>query len=202
MSTDADEATDAAASVRVRLSPDERRAQIVGAARELYAERRYDDVSLEELAAAAGVARGLLHHYFGSKRELFLAVMTETVRLPVRELPDLSTLDVRARARATIGWILDGAREYGQEWVNAAGAEGPHDGGDLQALVDLADDNAARFVLDALGLPDDADLRARLRPVAPFIKALCREWLQRGTLTYDDVRDAATTAVLQAVGEL
>lgn len=72
---------------RTRLSPDERRQQIVDAASELYRERRYDDISMEELAAAAGVARGLLHHYFGSKRELFLAVMTQSVRLPVEELP-------------------------------------------------------------------------------------------------------------------
>ncbi len=63
-------------TTRTRLSPDARRQQILDAAGRLYRERRYDDVSIEELAAAAGVARGLLHHYFGSKRELFLAVMT------------------------------------------------------------------------------------------------------------------------------
>lgn len=187
------------AAARLRLSPDERRAQLLAAARRLYAQRRYDDVSLEELAAAAGVARGLLHHYFGSKRELFLAVMTDSVRLPVRELPDLSGLDLPERARATMAWILDGARTYGQDWVNASGAEGPAGGGDMQALVDVADDNAARFVLDALGMPDDEALRARLRPVAPFVKALCREWLQRDTLDHDDVLEAATQAVLQAV---
>ncbi|WP_299089811.1 TetR/AcrR family transcriptional regulator [uncultured Microbacterium sp.] len=186
---------------RTRLSPDERRQLIVDAASELYRERRYDDISMEELAAAAGVARGLLHHYFGSKRELFLAVMTQSVRLPVEELPDLEGLPVAERARLTMAWILEGARTYGQRWVNTAGAEGMHDGGDVQVLVDVADDRAARFVLDALGLPDDAALRARLRPVAAFIKALCREWLQRETLTRDDVLDLSTAAVLAAVRE-
>ncbi len=96
-------------------------------------------------------------------------------------------------------WILDGARTYGQSWVNASGAEGLQDGGDVQAIVDQADDRAARFVLDALGLPDDATLRARLRPIAAFVKALCREWLQRGTLTRDDVLELSTAAVLRAV---
>lgn len=186
---------------RTRLSPDARRQQIVDAAGELYRERRYDDVSMEELAAAAGVARGLLHHYFGSKRELFLAVMTQSVRLPVAELPDLDGRPLDVRARLTISWILEGARTYGQSWVNTAGAEGMHDGGDVQTLIDVADDRAARFVLDALGLPDDAALRARLRPVAAFLKALCREWLQRDTLTRDDVLELSTTAVLAAVRE-
>ena len=186
-------------SGRKRLSPDARRQQILDAAGELYRERRYDDVSMEELAAAAGVARGLLHHYFGSKRELFLAVMTQSVRLPVEELPELTGRPTEERARVTMGWILDGARSYGQSWVNAAGAEGLHDDGDVQARVDVADDRAARFVLDALGLPDDAGLRARLRPVAPYIKALCREWLQRETLSRDDVLELSTHAVLRAV---
>lgn len=186
-------------ATRTRLSPDARRRQILDAAGELYRGRRYDDVSMEELAAAAGVARGLLNHYFGSKRELFLAVMTQSARLPVQELPDLEGKPLIERARATMTWILEGARDYGQGWVNAAGAEGPQTGGDVQTLVDTADDRAARFVLDALGLPDDARLRARLRPTAPYVKALCREWLQRGTLDYDDVLDLSTAAVLSAV---
>lgn len=186
---------------RTRLSPDERRSSILDAAAELYRERRYDDVSLEELATAAGVARGLLHHYFGSKRELFLAVMTRSVRLPVQELPSLDGLPVAERTRLTIEWILDGARTYGQAWVNAAGAEYLEDGGDVQVLVDTADDRAARFVLDSLGLPDEARLRARLRPVAPYIKALCREWLQRETLSRAEVLSLSSAAVLAAVSE-
>ena len=98
-----------------------------------------------------------------------------------------------------MAWILEGARSYGQGWVNAAGAESLQNGGDVQSLVDRADDRAARFVLESLGLPDDDRLRARLRPVAAFIKALCREWLQRETLTYADVLDLSTAAVLRAV---
>ncbi|WP_181036191.1 TetR/AcrR family transcriptional regulator [Arthrobacter sp. N199823] len=184
---------------RTRLSPDARRQQILDAAAELYRERRYDDVSLEELAASAGVARGLLHHYFGSKRELFLAVMTASARLPLEQLPDLAGRPIAERATLTMSWILDGAHAYGQSWVNASGAERWTLDNDVQALVDAADDRAARFMLDALGLPDDAGLRPRLRPVAAFTKALCREWLQRKTLTRDDVLELSTAAVLRAV---
>ena len=184
---------------RTRLSPDARRQQILDAASELYRERRYDAVSLEELAAAAGVARGLLHHYFGSKRELFLAVMTQSARLPLEQLPDLDGRPITERATLTMSWILDGARSYGQSWVNASGAEQWNSDNDVQALVDAADDRAARFMLDALGLPDDAGLRPRLRPVAAFTKALCREWLQRKSLTRDEVLELSTAAVLRAV---
>ncbi|GAA0189593.1 TetR/AcrR family transcriptional regulator [Cytobacillus oceanisediminis] len=172
---------------RTRLEPDARRRQIVEAARSLYAERSYDDVSLAELARAAGVTRGLLHHYFGSKREIFLAVMRDSLLMPASELPDLLNLPLEERVRVTMDWILDAAQTYGQAWVAAAGAAELSGESDLQRIVDEADDRAARLVLDAVGLPDSPDLRARLRASAAYVKALCREWLQRGTLAREDV---------------
>lgn len=172
---------------RTRLEPDARRRQIVEAARTLYAERSYDDVSLAELARAAGVTRGLLHHYFGSKREIFLAVMRDSLLMPATELPDLLHLPLEERVRVTMDWILDAAQTYGQAWVAAAGAAELNGESDLQRIVDEADDRAARLVLDAVGLPDSPDLRARLRASAAYVKALCREWLQRETVTREDV---------------
>lgn len=177
---------------RTRLEPDARRRQIVEAARSLYAERSYDDVSLAELARAAGVTRGLLHHYFGSKREIFLAVMRDSLLMPASELPDLLHLPLEERVRVTMDWILDAAQTYGQAWVAAAGAAELSGESDLQRIVDEADDRAARLVLDAVGLPDSPDLRARLRASAAYVKALCREWLQRGTLAREDVLDLLT----------
>lgn len=180
---------------RTRLEPDARRRQILEAARRLYAERAYDEVSLAELARAAGVTRGLLHHYFGSKREIFLAVMRDSVLMPESELPDLAHLPLESRVRATMDWILDAAQTYGQAWVQASGAAELHGDSDLQAVVDEADDRAARLVLDAVGRPDSLAQRARLRASAAYVKALCREWLQRGTLERDEVHDLLTAHV-------
>ena len=186
---------------RTRLEPDDRRRQILEAARTLYAERAYDRVSMAELARAAGVTRGLLHHYFGSKRDIFLAVMRDSVLMPESELPDLLHLPLTERVRVTMDWILEAAQTYGQAWVVASGAAELHGDSDAQAVVDEADDRAARLVLDAVGMPDDAHQRARLRASAAYVKALCREWLQRGTLGRDEVLDLLTvhvTTVLEA----
>lgn len=180
---------------RTRLEPDARRRQILEAARTLYAERAYDEVSLSELARAAGVTRGLLHHYFGSKREIFLAVMRDSVLMPESELPDLLHLPLEERVRVTMDWILDAAQTYGQAWVQASGATELHGDSDLQAVVDEADDRAARLVLDAVGRPDSPAQRARLRASAAYVKALCREWLQRETLERDEVLDLLTAHV-------
>jgi len=184
------------AAPRLRLAPAERRQQIISAARELYADRPYDAVSTAELADAAGVARGLINHYFGDKRELFLAVMRESVLMPEQALPDYDGKSLEERARLTMDWILDAATTYGQAWVAASGAANLHGSSDIQAVVDEADDRAARLVLDALGLPDTPHLRARLRPTAALTKAVCREWLQRGTFTRVEALDLLTASVL------
>lgn len=193
--------TSAGAGTRVRLSPEVRREQIIVAAQRLYADRPYDRVSTAELAAAAGVARGLINHYFDTKRELFLEAMRQSVLMPAAALPGLEGHTTEQRTRATVEWILDAATTYGQAWVNASGAANLHGDSDIQAIVDEADDRAARLVLDAIGLPDDAHLRARLRPMAALTKAVCREWLQRETFTRDEAATLLTSTILLFVQE-
>jgi AcrR family transcriptional regulator len=51
-----------------RLDPGQRREQILDTANALFAERTYDEVSVEDIASSAGVTRGLVHHYFGGRK--------------------------------------------------------------------------------------------------------------------------------------
>ncbi|KAB1908864.1 MULTISPECIES: TetR/AcrR family transcriptional regulator [unclassified Micromonospora] len=59
-------------------NPDTREG-ILAAARAAFAERGFDAASIRSIAAAAGVDPALVHHYFGTKEELFRA----TVAIPV-----------------------------------------------------------------------------------------------------------------------
>ena len=56
-----------------------RRSRILGAAGQLFAGTPYDEVSIDDIAGRAGVAKGLLYYYFGSKRGLFIELMREIV---------------------------------------------------------------------------------------------------------------------------
>ena len=58
-----------------RLEPEQRRDQILDAANRLFAERGYDGTSIEDIASAAGVTRGLVHHYLGGRREVYVALL-------------------------------------------------------------------------------------------------------------------------------
>src|SRR3981189_2802933 len=70
-----------------RLEGDARRAQLIEGATERLGQRPYEQVSVEDIADAAGVSRGLLYHYFPGKRSLYVAV----IRAGIARLIDATT---------------------------------------------------------------------------------------------------------------
>ncbi|WP_372729379.1 TetR/AcrR family transcriptional regulator [Nocardioides sp.] len=60
---------------RVRLTPDERRSQLLDLGVRLLATRSIDELSIDLLAEEAGISRGLLYHYFGNKHAFHEAVV-------------------------------------------------------------------------------------------------------------------------------
>lgn len=59
---------------RSRAAGQETRRRIIGAAGELFSTRRYEDVTIRDIAAAAGADPALVIRYFGSKNDLFVLV--------------------------------------------------------------------------------------------------------------------------------
>jgi AcrR family transcriptional regulator len=60
---------------RTRLSRADRMEQTLAVAHELFAERGYGSVTMDEVAAAVGVTKPLLYNYFGNKERLYLACL-------------------------------------------------------------------------------------------------------------------------------
>lgn len=80
------------------------RGEILTAARELFAHNGFQGASIRGVASAAGVDAALVHHYFGTKHELFLA----TVEIPI---------DFTAIVSGVAGEGIDG---FGERLVRAA----------------------------------------------------------------------------------
>lgn len=68
-----------AATPRRRLSPEKRLPQILAAALDEFAEQGYGGASMAGTAARAGIAKGLIYHYFPGKAELFTAVVRSCI---------------------------------------------------------------------------------------------------------------------------
>ena len=60
---------------RVRLSREARIQHILAVSQRLFSTHAYDAIAIEDIAAEVGMSKGLLYHYFVSKRDLYLATL-------------------------------------------------------------------------------------------------------------------------------
>jgi AcrR family transcriptional regulator len=173
-----------------RLEPDARREQILECAVRLFGERPYPAVSTTDIAREAGVARGLLNHYFGTKRDLYLEVVRTLVT--ITEVPGAVVAvpgSLRTRVERSVDWFLDTVSVHAKTFVAVTGAEGVGADPEIERILAEADDAAARRVLELVGLPADVEEhRAVIRAYGGLVKAAVREWIRDDALDRREVR--------------
>ncbi|MFF5296100.1 TetR/AcrR family transcriptional regulator [Paractinoplanes globisporus] len=188
---------------RRRLEPDARREQILSVAVRLFGERGYADVSTGDIAAGAGVARGLVNHYFGTKKELYLDVIRVMLTVPEAALTLLPAGDLPTRADAIATWFLDVVSRHSTSWLGAITAGGMAGDADVDRAIAEAIDIAADRVLTAVGLPGGNRARhAMARAYVGLATSTAREWLQRGELTRAQVHKLLTATLLTMVDQV
>jgi AcrR family transcriptional regulator len=138
------------ASKRTRLSPQARRAQLIGLGVELLATRRLDELSVELIAATAGISRGLLFHYFSSKQEFHLEVARAAAAEMLRRTepdPALPPLDaLRAALDAFVDYVDENPDNYKSLVRGAASGDA-----EMRAIFDATRDAFAQRILAVLG---------------------------------------------------
>ena len=73
------DATQTPSAKRLRLQRERRIERILTASQRLFSTQAYDEIAIEDLAAAAGMSKGLLYHYFASKRDLYVATVAHVL---------------------------------------------------------------------------------------------------------------------------
>ncbi len=186
------------ATRRRRLEPDARREQILAVAIRYFAERPYSEVSTTDVARAAGVARGLVNHYFGTKKELYLEVVRVMLTVPGVAVERLARGEPDDRVDAIVTWFLDVVSRHSTSWLAAISAGGMAGDAEVDRVIAEAVDVAADAVLMTMGLgeqPGEA-LRGMARSYVGLAIQTAREWLQRGVLTREQVHLLLTTTLL------
>ncbi|NKQ58978.1 TetR/AcrR family transcriptional regulator [Amycolatopsis sp. K13G38] len=67
--------------------------RLLSAATRLFAQRGYDRTSVQEIVAAAGVTKGAMYHYFGSKDDLLSEIYGRVLRLQTEQLEKVATTE-------------------------------------------------------------------------------------------------------------
>lgn len=169
---------------RTRLSPEERRAQLLDLGMVLLAERGLDDLSIDVLAEHAGISRGLLYHYFSDKRDFHLAVLRRVADEVVAITAPPSGGDPMTRMLASleayVGFVAGNHAAYSQ-FVRAARA-GDADFHRIyedsrRALLDRIFEVSTPEELEPLGLRDDARGHLLVRGWSALVEETVMAWL-------------------------
>ncbi len=178
--------TAGAARQRTRLDPDERREQILVVATEVFREQAYSAVSLETVATRAGVTRGLLHHYFGSKRALYLEVVDQAVRIPesVDIIPPGVSGDLDEIVAVCVKSWMRMIESVGGLWSGVASTGGFAET-DIDVVFSRARDQLVDRMVEEFPFPASLDrelLRSALRCYSALARVATDEWLVRKSL--------------------
>ncbi|MGV9878553.1 TetR/AcrR family transcriptional regulator [Streptomyces sp. NPDC003006] len=190
---------------RRRMSTEERREQLLSVGARLFAQKPYDDVWIERVAEIAGVSRGLLYHYFPTKRDFFAAVVQRESERMLRLTAAEPGLPVREQISSGLDAFLGYVESHAQGFRAFHRAEAA---GDPLVREVYGRGLAAqeRQILAALAADPDADLvqdppalRLAVRGWLAFMVAVCLEWLSGPELTRAQVRDLCAKALLGAI---
>ncbi len=168
---------ESAEPARARLQVDERRAQLLELGLRLFSERAYDEVSIDDIAREAGVSKGLLYHYFGGKRDFYVAcVQAAAAQLVARTEPDLS-LPEAERARAGLEAYLEFVEERAGAYT-ALMRSGLGNDPEVQALLEAARAKIVERMMQGAGLDAPRPVfRLAARAWVGQVEAASLEWL-------------------------
>jgi AcrR family transcriptional regulator len=155
---------------RSRLSPEQRRAQLVAIGVAFLAEHPLDELTIDELAARAGVSRALIFHYFDSRQGVERAIVTTARDSLLLASEPRAELAPRERVHDTLLRIAGFVREHSGTFSSlirgvASGAP------EVRAIVDESRELNAQRLLEAfteLGNADTPALRVALRAWVAF----------------------------------
>lgn len=180
---------------RRRLSPDQRRAEIIQAAFRSFTSQPYTEVSMAEIAEEAGASRALLTHYFGDKESLYAAVihyLVELLESMVRTDLDLTGRELIDANLTSVLDLLESQREAALSFFSG-GPAGP-DVVVAGAIRDFNTHVVDRILLNHFGSSDVKPItRVAVQGSVGFGQAIVFDWLKQPIVSREELHDLLAT---------
>lgn len=188
-----------------RMDGYERREQIITCAMRLF-EKGYSNVSIGDIADEAGIGRPLIHHYFGTKRELYLEVVRRLSYIPAVVVTGIKGDTLDELIDASIDrWLTVAVRHRGI-WISTIAIDAGGSADDVDKIMREADQVAVDRMLASLRLtgdsPAEGKLRVHMLAYGALAKYASRLWLKEQLLTRDEVRVLLTSTLRTLVTEV
>lgn len=193
----------AAPRQRIRLDTDQRRAQLLELAKRAFSDRAYDDVSIDGLAKVASISKGLLYHYFPTKRDLYIAGLREIsdeLVEAIRRVPE--TLAPVERVRAGVDAYLDHIHRHSRAFVSLMRG-GIGSDPEVAAVVESVRTRLFEKFLAgspfAILLAGDARFETGVRGWIGFVEAASIDWCANPRLTRAELRELLAQVLFETM---
>ncbi|MFF8745959.1 TetR/AcrR family transcriptional regulator [Streptomyces californicus] len=190
--------------VRRRMGVGERRQQLIGVALDLFSRRSPEDVSIDEIAAAAGISRPLVYHYFPGKQSLYEAALRRAADELAARFQEPPEGPLGARLLRVMGRFFDFVEEHGPGF-SALMRGGPAVGSSTAtAMIDGVRQAAYEQIITHLGVSEPpARLELVVRSWVSLAESTALIWLDgrripRAELEVQLVHDFAALATVSA----
>ncbi len=191
---------------RSRLSPDERRHQLLDLGVRLFATRSVDELSIDLLAEEAGISRGLLYHYFGNKHAFHEAVVRRAADDLIAQTAPPTTGDPIERLTVSMTAYLAYVESNHEGYLSLV--KGAASGNEtLRAIYDEArwalTDRIFTEGAQAEIIPDTPATRLVVRGWAAMTEELVLGWVaEPGEVTREELLSIMTVSLPALVGAL
>jgi AcrR family transcriptional regulator len=186
-----------------RLQVDERRRELLDAGAALFTERAYEEISMRDIAQAAGVSKPLLYHYFRSKTDLFKAAVAEAaaeLQAAIEPNDDDPPLEQLARILDRyLAWIETHASAWSKLMQSAAALP------EARELIEGFRERTVQLVMAQL--TSNREPRPALRAVVKgwlgYMDAVILDWTESNDLPREKLRDllVATLAASLSIAQ-
>ena len=182
-----------------RLGVDERRRQLLDAGARLFAQSSFEEISMRQIAEAAGVSKPLLYHYFPSKNDLFIAAMTDAAS-ELRRLIEPSgegapVEQLTASLDAYLAWIEDNSETWSKLMQSAAVLPEAR-----ELLEGFREQTMAMALTQLTGRRDPRPaLRTAIKGWLGYMDAAILDWTQARDLSREELRNLLLAAFVSSL---
>src|SRR5690349_17186523 len=188
---------------RIRLENDERRAQLLALARKAFSDRSYDEVSIDDLAREAKISKGLLYHYFPTKRDLYVAGLREIAEELVERCTSIpADLPPMERVHVGLGAYLDHISQHSRAYVSlmrgGIGSD-PEVAQVVEGVRKRLADNFLEQTPFAAMLAENVRFQTAVRGWIGFVEGATIDWCANPRLSQTELRELLASILFSII---
>jgi AcrR family transcriptional regulator len=176
--------------------PAEKRNKIIDAALKTFSTNGYKKTSISDVAAAAGISKAMVFHYFGTKKDLYLYLVNlcgETIVNEINEKFDYGVKDFFERIKLSTGIEISVMKKHPSIPSFLAGMYFENDEevrGEIQAILAKGEGDRNRIAFEGVDFSkfkDERDIGLLMKMLSWIADGYTNQLKNRSSIDYDEL---------------